>query len=127
MIKSISGGFGITVSGSAYADPYISPGSSGAGMLRWNPNMNCMEVNDGNMWKQITWNYPTIELDANVKVILAWAQNKMNEDAIRQQRIRDNPALQKAYEAIKRAEANFDILDKIAGECEVCEQVQSSP
>lgn len=26
--------------------------------------------------------------------------------------VKDNPALQKAYEAIKRAEENFDILEK---------------
>ncbi len=127
MIKNLTGGFGITISGSMNSDPYISPGSVGAGMLRWNPNMNCMEVNDGNTWKQLTWNFPTIELDSNTKAIVMWAQKKMQEDTIRQQRIKDNPALQKAYEAIKRAEANFDILDKIAGECEVCEQVQSSP
>lgn len=127
MIKNLTGGFGITVSGSINSDPYISPGSVGSGQVRWNSNTNCMEVNDGNMWKSLTWNYPTIELDANTKAIVMWAQKKMHEDAIRQSRIRDNPALQKAYEAIKRAEANFDILDKIAGECEVCEQVQSSP
>ncbi len=127
MIKSLTGGFGISISGSMSSDPYISPGSAGAGMIRWNPNMNCMEVNDGNMWKQITWSFPTIELDSNAKSVIQWAMQKMQEDSLRQQRIRDNPALQKAYEAIKRAEANFDILDKIAGECEVCEQVQSSP
>ncbi len=127
MIKNLTGGFGITITGSMNPDPYISPGSAGAGMIRWNPNMNCMEVNDGNMWKQFTWSYPTIELDSNAKAVMNWAMQKMQEDSLRQQRIRDNPALEKAYEAIKRAEANFDILDKIAGKCEVCEQVQSSP
>ncbi len=126
MIKNLTGGFGITISGSMSSDPYISPGSVGAGQMRWNPNMNCIEVNDGNMWKSFTWSYPTIELDHNAKAVMNWAMQKMQEDSLRQQRIKDNPALQKAYEAIKRAEANFDILDKIAGKCEVCEQVQSS-
>ena len=54
MIKNISGSKYIMVSNSGSSDPYISPGSVGAGMLRWNPNMNCMEVNDGNMWKQFS-------------------------------------------------------------------------
>ncbi len=130
MIKNLTGGFGISVTGSLSSDPYISPGSIGAGQMRWNPNMNCMEVNDGNMWKQLVWNFPTIELDSNAKSVISWAMQKMQEDSIRQQRIKDNPALQKAYEAIKRAEANFDILDKIVGEestwgDEV--QAQSSP
>jgi len=129
MIKNITAGFGLAISGSTNSDPYISPGSAGAGMMRWNPNMSCIEVNDGSMWKQITWSYPTVELDHNARTVMNWAMQKMQEDSLRQQRIRDNPALQKAYEAIKRAEANFDILDKIAGEERTHneDQVQSSP
>ncbi len=41
---------------SSFTNPYISPGASGAGMLRWNSGMNCMEVNDGNSWQQTKQN-----------------------------------------------------------------------
>lgn len=121
MIKNLTGGFGITVTGTTNSDPYISPGSAGAGMLRWNPNMNCMEVNDGNVWKQFTWSYPTIELSPDVQSTIRWAQEQQRKDAERRKRVDANPALQKAYEAIKRAESNFDILDKLVGEeCQIC-------
>jgi hypothetical protein len=128
MIKNLTGGYGITISGSVNSDPYISPGSAGDGMMRWNPNMNCIEVNDGNMWKQFNWSYPTIELDSNVKAVVSWAMQKMQEDSLRQQRVRNNPALQKAYEAIKRAEDNFDLLEKfVEHDNDNGTQVQSSP
>lgn len=127
MIKNINAGFGLTVSGSINSDPYISPGSTGAGMMRWNPNMNCIEVNDGNMWKQFAWSYPTVELDSNAKSVIAWAMQKMQEDSLRQQRIRNSPALQKAYEAIKRAEENFDLLEKFVEHDSDDGQVQASP
>jgi len=127
MIKNIMAGQGLVINNGYSSDPYISPGAAGAGMLRWNPNMNCIEVNDGSMWKQINWSMPTIEFTPDVKATLAWAAEQQKKQLIRENRIKANPALQKAYEAIKRAEANFDILDKIVGECEVCEQVQSSP
>ncbi len=127
MIKTINVGQGLAINNSYSSDPYISPGSVGAGQMRWNPNMNCIEINDGSVWKQLNWSMPTIELTPDVRAVLAWAAQEQKKQLIREHRIKDNPALQKAYEAIKRAEANFDILDKIAGECEICEGVASSP
>lgn len=129
MIKGITGGRYIMVQGGSVSDPYITPGSAGAGMMRWNPNMNCMEVNDGNMWKQISTSYANITLDAEAESLLNWAKQERDRQREREKRIQENPALKKAYEAIIRAEENYDMLDKIAGHCQVCEadEVQSSP
>lgn len=104
------------VTGGSSSDPYISPGSAGAGMMRWNPNMNCMEVNDGSMWKSLGMSYATVTLDAEAESLLNWAREEKNKQIQRESRIKSNPALRKAYEAILRAQDNFDILDKIAGE-----------
>ena len=38
--------------------------------------------------------------------------NERDRQAKRDQMIKDNPVLQKAWEAIKKAEDNFDILTK---------------
>ena len=128
MIKTINAGQGLVINNGYSSDPYISPGTAGAGMLRWNSSMNCIEVNDGNMWKQLNWSFPTIELSPDVKATLAWAAQEQKRQLAREQRIRDNPALQKAYEAIQRAEDNFDLLDKIVGEeNNGAGQVQTSP
>jgi hypothetical protein len=126
MIHSINAGNGLTVSNNYMVYPYISPGSQGAGMLRWNSNMNCMEVNDGAVWKQITMSNPTVELAPTTLSAVKWAEDQMIKERTRQERIQNNPALQKAYEAVQRAEANYDILDKIIGEGERG-QVQHHP
>jgi len=121
MIRQIHSGRGIQVSNNHNSYPYVSPGSSGAGMLRWNPNMNCIEVNDGSVWMKLQMSEPTIELSPNSLAAIEWAQAQMYKEKMREERIKKNPALQKAYEAVQRAEANFDILDKIVGnECDVC-------
>jgi hypothetical protein len=116
MIKGITGGKYVMVQGGSSSDPYISPGSAGAGMMRWNPNMNCIEVNDGSMWKQLGMSYATVALDPEAESILNWARQERDRQRLREKRIQENPALKKAYEAIQRAEANYDILDKIIGE-----------
>lgn len=117
MIKGInSSSRYITVSGGTPSSTYISPGSTGAGMIRWNPSMNCMEVNDGNMWKTIDMSYASIELNADAESLLEWARKERDRQWARERKIKDNPALQKAYEAIKRAEENFDLLETIVGE-----------
>lgn len=116
MIKGITGGKYIMVQGGSSSDPYISPGSVCAGMLRYNPNMNCMEVNDGSMWKQLGMSYASVTLDYEAESLLDWAKQERDRQQLREKRIQENPALKKAYEAIQRAEANFDILDKIIGD-----------
>ena len=128
MIKGITGGKYVMVQGGSSSDPYISPGSAGAGMMRWNPNMNCMEVNDGNTWKQLGMAYATVTLDAEAESILNWAKQERDRQRLREKRIQENPALKKAYEAILRAEENYDLLDKIIGDDHNAgPQVQSSP
>jgi hypothetical protein len=80
MIKEINVGKYLSVSGGQSSMPYISPGSMGAGMLRWNSNTNSMEVNDGSIWKQIGMNYATLELSSEAITILNWAKKKMDEE-----------------------------------------------
>jgi hypothetical protein len=116
MIKQVHSGWGINVINNHNSYPYISPGSNGAGMVRWNSNSNCFEVNDGAVWMKLQMSDPTIELSPNSQAAIEWAQAQMFKERMREERIKNNPALQKAYDAIKRAEANYDILDKIIGE-----------
>ena len=129
MIKGITGGKYVMVQGGSSTDPYITPGSVGAGMIRYNSNMNCMEVNDGNMWKQLGMSYATITLDSEAESLLNWAKEERDRQRLREKRIQENPALRKAYEAILRAEENYDMLDRIVGDVvhSESEQVQTGP
>lgn len=117
MIKGInSSGKYIVVSGGTPTNPYISPGAAGAGMVRYNPNMNQLEVNDGNSWQTIHTSYATVDLTPETESLLEWARKERDKQWNREAKIKNNPALQKAYEAIKRAEENFDLLEAIAGD-----------
>jgi hypothetical protein len=117
MIKSINGGRYITVSGATYTDPYISPGSVGAGMIRWNPNMNCMEVNDGSMWKQFSTSFPTVSLTPEAESILDWAKQKQAEEYRLDELCKKYPGLSKArdnFETFKRlVEAEEDVSKSV--------------
>lgn len=131
MIKGINtSGRYITVQGGTPSNPYISPGAAGAGMVRYNPNMNQLEVNDGNSWQQISMSYATVELNHDAESLLDWARKERQRQQDREYRIKNNPALQKAYEAIKRAEENFTLLEKFVeydSDQSESESVQSSP
>ena len=117
MLKGINtSGRYLTVSGGIPSNPYISPGAAGAGMMRYNPNMNCIEVNDGSIWKQLESSYASVELTPETESLLEWARLERTKQRVMEDRIKKHPALQKAYEAIQRAEDNFDILDKIIGD-----------
>ena len=117
MIKGINtSGRYITVQGGTTSNPYISPGAAGAGMVRYNPNMNQLEVNDGNSWQVIGTSYATVELTPDAESLLDWARKERDKQRAREYAIKNNPALKKAYEAIRRAEENFDLLEAIARE-----------
>lgn len=81
MIKGInSSGRYITVTGGQASGPYISPGATGAGMMRYNSNMNCLEVNDGNSWVTMPANWATVDLNSDAESLLDWARKKRDEE-----------------------------------------------
>lgn len=119
MIKGInSSSRYIAVSGGMAASPYISPGSVGAGMMRWNPNTNCMEVNDGNMWKTIDMGYATVELTPDAESLLEWARKKRGEEATLRALAEKNSAVKIALDNLEQAQQQLDITAHLAREYE---------
>jgi len=53
-----------------------------------------------------------VSIDQEVLDVIQWARTQRTLEMNRKFLIENNPALEKAYEAVKRAEANFDILSK---------------
>ena len=114
MIKGINpSGRYIQVQGGATSN-YINnySGAQGVGNVRFNTTNQNMEVFDGNTWQTLQMGYASVGLNSEAESLLDWAQQERNKQFKREQLIKDNPALQKAWEAIERAEANFDILAK---------------
>ena len=112
MIKGLMGNQGVIVSGGNTSVPYINQNTNNPlqGMLR--VSGNDMQVFDGTSWMTMTTSYATVSLDAESQDLLQWARTQRTLELNRATLIKNNPALEKAYEAVKRAEANFDILAK---------------
>jgi hypothetical protein len=108
MIKGISqGGRYITVTGGNPSNPYISPGSQSAGMMRYNTNMNTVEVYDGHSWKEIE-SYAGISLTGEAESLLDWARKKRDEE-IEMQALADNhPAIKIALDNLEKAKLQLD-------------------
>jgi hypothetical protein len=116
MIKGLTSGTGINVQGGLTSFPYVPMNSNNpiSGMLR--VNGQDMQVFDGSSWITLGASYATVELNGETQAILQWAREQRDKQQKREQRIQSNPALKNAYEAIRRAEENYDILDKIVGD-----------
>jgi len=112
MIKGLTGNGGIDVSGGNVSIPYISSNQNNPvqGMLRINGTD--IEVFNNTGWQSLPSSYATVSLDKDVQDLMQWARTQRQLEQNRATLIKNNPALQKAYEAIQRAEANFDILSK---------------
>ena len=106
MIKSIvSQGPYLVVNGGYHNYPYFSAGAVGGGQLRWNTNLNEMEVNDGVVWRSLAFNDTNISLTNEAQDALSWALKKMQEERELQQRIARHPGLRDTYEKYKIMEA----------------------
>ena len=112
MIKGITGTLGVTVSGGNISFPYVPHNSNNPmqGMIRIHGQD--MQVFDGSSWLMLTTGYPSVSLDGETQDILQWARTQRQLDLNRKTLIANNPALQKAYDAVQRAEANFEILSR---------------
>jgi hypothetical protein len=74
-----------------------------AGMVRYNGNIQQMEVYDGATWLQLTSDHAYVGLNQSATAAITWALSKMAEEAELQHMAHDNPAVRAAYEAFKRA------------------------
>jgi hypothetical protein len=113
MIKGLMGGNGLNVNGGNTSVPYVSQNNTNPmqGMLRiWGSDM---QVFDGNSWTTLSSSYATVELNGEAQSLLQWAREQKIKQAEREARIKKNPGLQKAFENIKRAEENFELIDAL--------------
>lgn len=118
----------ITVTGQRSANPHISPGSSGSGMIRWNANMSQMEVNDGNIWLPLAASHTTVDLSVEAESLLDWARKKKREEEEMHKLAQEHPAMKTALDAVKRAQEQADLIYKLSIEHENnFGEVQASP
>jgi hypothetical protein len=112
MIKGLMGDKGVVVSAGNTSVPYINMDINKPmqGMIRvWGSDM---QVFDGTGWMNMSTSYATVSLDSETQDLLLWAKAQRQMAMNRLTLAQNNPALMKALEAIKRAEDNFELLEK---------------
>ena len=113
MIRNITNGYGIHITGSVYNAPYIDTTRASAGMVRYVGGN--LEVYDGSSWLPLQSSYPQIELDGETREILQWAQNRMVEEQRMVELAKTHPTVADALLARDRAE---DALKIVTALCE---------
>ena len=110
------GGNGLNVNGGNTSLPYVSQNNTNPmqGMLRISGTD--IQVFDGNSWMNIPASYATVELNGESQLLMQWAREQRDKQFKRDELVKNNPTLQKAKEAIERAESNFDVLAKFVEE-----------
>jgi len=109
MIKGInSTGRYTVVQGGTAMNPYIPPGGQSAGMVRYNTNMNIMEIYDGQSWKELSTSYASVGLTSEAESLLDWARNKMAEELQYKTIANKHPAVKIALENLERAKQQLD-------------------
>jgi hypothetical protein len=102
MIRSITSGPGITISGSIYNAPYIDTTRSSAGLVRYVSGN--LEVYDGSSWLPLQSSYPTVELDGVTQEAIQWVRRKMEQEKRMEELAKTHPAVADALEARDHAE-----------------------
>jgi hypothetical protein len=100
--------------------PYMPGPSQSAGMVRYNTNMQRLEVYDGNIWLELGGG-SSVELSSNANEIMRWAENKMKEENELEQLAKTHPTVQDSLNKLKEAEAQLRVVaalckeDNVAG------------
>jgi hypothetical protein len=96
MLKTVSGaGRYMMVSGGMPAHTYInsSSGYMNVGDVKYNTQMQRLEVYDGNRWVELMTSHASVGLTLDAEMALDWANKKRNEELVLEQKAKDNPAI----------------------------------
>jgi hypothetical protein len=102
MIRNITGGMGITVSGSVYNAPYIDTTRASAGIVRYVGGN--LEVYDGSSWLPLQSSYPQVELDGVTQEAIQWTRRQMEEEKRMLELAKTHPTVADALAAREQAD-----------------------
>ena len=116
MIHGIIPGPGLVTTGGSSMQPYISPGSQSAGILRYNTNLKNIEVYDGVSWLALSSSHTQISLDGPTQEAVQWARRRMEQEKRLEELAKTHPSVADAIDAVRSAEQQ---LKTIAALCKV--------
>ena len=113
MIKGLQGTNGAMVMGGNTTVPWVPSNTNNPmqGMIRISGND--MQVFDGSAWQVLNTSYATVSLDQETQDLLMWARAQRQMALNRMTIAQNNPSLMKALEKLKKAEDDFELLQRI--------------
>jgi hypothetical protein len=114
MIKTVNGaGRYVMVQGGFPATTYINTGSGymNVGDVRFNTNMQMLEVYDGNRWVELNTSHASVGLTPEAEMALDWATRKRNEELALEQKAKDNPAIADLLEQRKTIDEKIKVIE----------------
>lgn len=120
MIKGITGGRNLIVTGGSTSAPYINTYSNqlGVGNLRFNSSTQNIEVFDGNGWIAMSSSYAQVELTPEVNEILDWARQERQQQREYAELAKKHPGIADAMESVKDAKLKLRELAILCQESE---------
>ena len=116
MLKTINSSSRYTVvHGGTPAPTYINnvPGYMNVGDVRFNTNMQRLEVYDGQMWIEISTGYANVGLTPEAEMAIDWAINKKREDAMLEEKARNNPAIADLLKERQKIEDQIKVIENL--------------
>ena len=110
MIKGIIPGVGLTTSGNSSMQPYISPGSQSAGMLRYNASSSNVEVYDGVTWLTLSSGPTQVSLDGPTQEAVQWVRRRMEDEKRLAELAKKHPVVADALAAVAQAQEQLDVV-----------------
>ena len=110
MIQGIIPGIGLVTTGAGAMQPYISPGSQSAGILRYNSSLKNIEVYDGVSWLPLSSGHTQISLDGPTQEAVQWVRRRMEQEKRLEELARQHPAVADAAAAVAQAQEQLDIV-----------------
>ena len=113
MIKTINGsGRYMMVNGGFPATTYINPSSGymNVGDVRFNTNMQRLEVYDGNMWIELNTSHASVGLTPDAENAIDWAIKKRHEDIELERLAKSDPTIADLINQKKDIESKIEVV-----------------
>jgi hypothetical protein len=114
MIKNITGRGFLEVNCYQGNMPYISPGAQSAGNMRYNTNMQKIEVYDGNSWLELGGGYADIKLSPVVETAINWVMAQMAKEAEIKIMAAKHASVQHAVDNVEQAKQELELIYQLA-------------
>ena len=101
------------VNGGMPATTYINPSSGymNVGDVRYDTQMQRLEVYDGQMWREINSSHASVGLTPEAEMALDWAINKKREDAMLEEKAKSSPALADLLKEKQKIEDQIKVIE----------------